>query len=92
MKPKQEQIEEIERTVLCNCNSHGRGKHCPERISKGLYKVGYRKASDMIDECIEKFLNAVTISYKSSTNKDCYEIEVDKFNKIVADMRKELEK
>lgn len=50
---------------------------------------GYRKASDIIDEFVERFINAVTISYQSSTNKDYYEITVDKFNKIVAEMRKE---
>ena len=92
MKPKQEQIEEIERTVLYNCNSHGRGKHCPERISKLLYKAGYRKASDVIDEFVERLKakespKLLTWEYGEGYS-DCIKIA----EQIVAEMRQEVEK
>lgn len=88
MKPKQEQIEEIERTVLYNCNSHGRGKHCPERISKLLYKAGYRKASDVIDEFVERLKEENEISFRRYGKG----IGISTIFRIADEMRQEVEK
>lgn len=98
MKPKQEQIEEIERTVLYNCNSHGRGKHCPERISKLLYKAGYRKASDVIDEFVERVKERLEEFTKQDYedgvpyyHADCEQID-NVIDDVADEMRQEVEK
>ena len=100
MKTKQEQIEEMTKAMYLNCfclHDHCETCHFVEKcnqnhFAKNAYNMGYRKASEVIDEFVERFINAVTISYQSSTNKDYYEIAVDKLNKIADEMRQEVEK
>ena len=88
MKTKQEQIEEIEITVRHNCNKQGIAKHCPERISNGIYSAGYRKASDVIDEFVERLKEENEISFRRYGKG----IGISTIFRIADEMRQEVEK
>lgn len=92
MENKQEQIEKIAIVVKHNCNKQGIAKRCPERISNSIYTEGYRKASEVIDEFVERFLNeALVTSIAGEYGRgflDCVKI----FDNIADEMRQEVEK
>ena len=99
MKTKQEQIDEMarcmgEKNFLCaddceNCIQIP----CKCKLvkqSKLLYKAGYRKASDVIDEFVKKI--TCRLSYDRDSELYDKTIFVLMLNKIVAEMRQEMEK
>ena len=88
MKTKQEQIEEIEKVVGHNCNKQGIAKHCPERISNGIYNAGYRKARDVIDEFVERLKEENEISFRRYGKG----IGISTIFRIADEMRQEVEK
>lgn len=90
MKTKQEQIEEIEITVRHNCNKQGIAKHCPERISNGIYSAGYRKASDVIDEFAERLAKKEIIGRVKG--ELTFVVPCEDIKKIIIEMRQEAEK
>lgn len=98
MKTKQEQIDEIEITVRHNCNKQGIAKHCPERISNGIYSAGYRKASDVAEEIRDKIEAQGRFEFCGYDGKEYLTIQTDKFNEIIktykfaAKMRQEVKK
>ena len=89
MKTKQEQIDEIEITVRHNCNKQGIAKHCPERISNGIYSAGYRKASDVIDEFASGLKNSIIIN---DLDKEPREVLLAEIDELSDEMRQEVEK
>lgn len=90
MKTKQEQIDEIEITVRHNCNKQGIAKHCPERISNGIYSAGYRKASDVIDEFTERLAKKEIIGRVKG--ELTFVVPCEDIKKVIIEMRKEVEK
>ena len=102
MKTKQEHIDDIAphmcfvcemNTGFCECIQHG-NELCGMAYESAdrIYKAGYRKASDVIDEFVDRIMNIVRITYCAANGKDYYEIEVNKFNKLMDEMRQEVEK
>lgn len=62
-----------------------------DKYAEGIYKAGYRKASDVIDEFVERLLDRFA---KTETIANCLHgrtnTEIDSIIKIVAtEMRKE---
>lgn len=101
MKNKKEQIEEMakcmgEKNFLCaddceNCIQIP----CKCKLvkqSKLIYKAGYRKASDVIDEFVERIKERALQSCHKIIN--CYEITRIEtvIDDIAAEMRQEVEK
>ena len=92
MKTKQEQIDEIEITVRHNCNKQGIAKHCPERITNGIYSAGYRKASDVIDELVKNIM-ADAEPFLSNMSRNLIRMCASKMKKELAvEMRQEVKK
>lgn len=92
MKTKQEQIDEIEITVRHNCNKQGIAKHCPERISNGIYSAGYRKASDVIDELVKNIMTDAE-PFLSNMSRNLIRMCASKMKKELAvEMRQGVEK
>ena len=106
MKDKQEQIEEMakcmgEKNFLCaddceNCIQIP----CKCKLvkqSKLLYKAGYRKASDVIDEFVDRIKELLhKHEYRSQTDGiEFYQMNAESFcneiNELAAEMRKEVE-
>ena len=90
MKTKQEQIDEIEITVRHNCNKQGIAKHCPERISNGIYSAGYRKASDVIDEFAERLAKKEIIGRVKG--ELTVVVPCEDIKKVIIEMQQEVEK
>lgn len=102
-KTKQEQINELA-VILCkhimDCGEID-CKTCPfkgcmsQRQAKEILDRGYRKASDVIDEFVQKLGLKFAFYEAISYNADCEEVYHDLFEEIdeIADeMRKEVEK
>ena len=90
MKTKQEQIDEIEITVRHNCNKQGIAKHCPERITNGIYSAGYRKASDVIDEFVERLAKKEIIGRVKG--ELTVVVPCEDIKKVIIEMQQEVEK
>lgn len=104
MKTKQEQIEEMakcmgEKNFLCaddceNCIQIP----CKCKLvkqSKLLYKAGYRKASEVIDEFVERVLAKIQYEYENYPNAmtvGTYHQLRKEVNEFAAEMRQEVEK
>lgn len=101
MKTRQEQIEEMakcmgEKNFLCaddceNCIQIP----CKCKLvkqSKLLYKAGYRKASDVIDEFVKKLKESDIAIYDEQLQKFNLFVSADKINKLADEMRQEVEK
>ena len=71
MESKERQIEEIKQVVGLNCDRQGFAKHCPERISSGIYTAGYRRADEVIDEFVDKIKAKIEgYSYENTEGVD----------------------
>lgn len=77
MKTKQEQIEEMQKTICANCKDKypKKGYVCPwqdrktkcykcEKISEALYEAGYRKTPDDIRELIDVLAEGAKLKEK----------------------------
>lgn len=107
MKNKKEQIEEIENVlkneqIRISNTSDGFKDLMKNGVcsvhSKAIYSAGYRKASDVIDEFVERLKDILT-KYEFKTFSDgavLYSIHTKSFSdeiaKIAAEMRQEVEK
>ena len=101
MKTKQEQIEEIAKII---CENYGTN-YCKEFcgiatcsdpvVAEDIYNQGYRKASEVIDEFVEKVLGKIRYEYENYPNAmtvgTYYQFRKE-INELAAEMRKELEK
>ena len=96
MKTKQEQIDEIADIKSVLIKTHKRCRtlqedYMQDKYAEGIYKAGYRKANDVIDEFVERLLDRFA---KTETIANCLHgrtnTEIDSIIKIVAtEMRKE---
>ena len=90
MKTEQEQIEEMAQVIRTWKDIKDINYRFSTHYANMLYKAGYRKASDVIDEFVRKIKNIATPEMFS-----CSFAEYD-FNqaldKLAAEMRKEVEK
>lgn len=94
MKPKQEQIEEMAKII---CESYGTN-YCKEFcgiatcsdpvIAQDIYNQGYRKASDVIDEFVERLKEENEISFRRYGKG----IGISTIFRIADEMRQEVEK
>ena len=81
MKTKQEQIEEMAKAMYLNCfclHDHCETCHYVEKcnqnhFAKNAYNMGYRKASDVIDEFVERL------------NKDWLEVQTKEYGTVKYD-------
>ena len=88
MKTKQEQIEEIEKTMCEEFGTDVCKYDCPcmdtcanKDISERLYSAGYRKASDVIDEFVERVnLIECEMFHKAHDSRNYYEYEINNGN------------
>ena len=99
MKTEQEQIEEIAKTMCEEFRTDTCRFGCPcmntcanKDISERLYSAGYRKASDVIDEFVERLKlrespKLLTWEYGEGYS-DCIKIA----EQLAAEMRQEVEK
>ena len=95
MKTKQEQIEEIAQEICGAKDSdicqNGCSKACfVWKYAERAYSAGYRKASDMIDEFVER-LKQDEESVKIGNEWKAVVRDVD-IERIAAEMRQEVEK
>ena len=103
MKTKQEQsiIEEMarcmgEKNFLCaddceNCIQIP----CKCKLvkqSKLLYKAGYRKATEVIDEFVERFKRRFFFMMATNMESSIYQCTGKEIEKLAAEMRQEVEK
>jgi hypothetical protein len=90
MKPKQEQIDEMAKVIQkIYITKISRNEYC---LAQDIYEAGYRKASDVIDEFVERLKakespKLLTWEYGEGYS-DCIKIA----EQIVAEMRQEVEK
>ena len=100
MKTEQEKIEEIAdiKSVLIKTHKRCRSlqeDYMQDNYAEGIYKAGYRKASDVIDEFVER-LEKYIESRNDLWDEDRPEFDEEFVNfgiQIVADeMRQEVEK
>ena len=98
MKTEQEQIEEMAE-MCCDIKEDPNCKECVVSPLCGtkmdcttLYKAGYRKASDMIDELVERIKERALHSCREIIN--CYEVTriETAIDDIAAEMKQEVEK
>lgn len=95
MKTEQEQIEEIAKII---CENYGTN-YCKEFcgietcsdpvVAQDIYNQGYRKATEVIDEFVERLKSKALTNCKIV---DCYEIKFieTKIDDIAAEMRQEV--
>ena len=102
MKTEQEQIEEMAKQMcgdkdtfakdLCSCCIAW--DDCLEEAGN-LYKAGYRKASEVIDELVDKVLEKIKYEYENYPNAmtvGTYHQLRKEINAIATEMRQEVEK
>ena len=97
MKTEQEQIDRIAKII---CETYGTN-YCKEFcgiatcsdpvVAQDIYNQGYRKATEVIDEFVERLKSKALTNCKIV---DCYEIKFieTKIDDIAAEMRQEVEK
>lgn len=96
MKTKQEQIEEMAKVIQkIYITKISRNEYC---LAQDIYKAGYRKASELIDEFVKRFrdllIDKVPKNYKE--NYEHYNYPIDTIEmfilKVATEMRQEVEK
>lgn len=105
MKPEREQIREMADALSYQCmqsktcdGCFERGRVCSDyKISEKLYKAGYRKADEVIDEFVGKLKKIMEYKdFELDDGSKIYDISVSDFwediERIVAEMRQEVEK
>lgn len=105
MKNKQEQIEEMAKTMceeygtaICQHECENLGDCANSYLSKKLYEAGYRKATEVIDEFMERLRELLNKhEYRSQTDGiPFYQMNAESFcdelNEIADEMRKEVKK
>lgn len=96
MKTRLEQIEEMAKVIQkIYITKISRDEYC---LAQDIYEAGYRKASDVINELVERLkenLEEFTKQdYEDSVpyyNADCEQID-DVIERVAAEMRREVEK
>lgn len=95
MNDKEKQIEEITKTMcedygtaICQYGCKIGGDYANSYLSKKLYEAGYRKASDVIDEFMER-LKQGEESVKIGNEWGAVVRDVD-IERIAAEMRQEV--
>lgn len=99
MKTKQEQIEEMAKQMCGAINNlciHDCTPACGAReYAKRCFEAGYRKASDVIDEFVDKVFEKIRYEYKNYPNAmtvgTYYQLRKE-INELADEMRKEVEK
>lgn len=101
MKTKQEQIEEMAE-MCCDIREDPNCKECVVSPLCGtkmdcttLYKAGYRKANDVIDELVEKVLGKIRYEYENypdAMTVGTYHQLRKEINELADKMRQEVEK
>ena len=87
MKNKKEQIEEMEKVIQkIYITKISRNEYC---LAQDIYEAGYRKASDVIDEFVER-LKQDEESVKIGNEWKAVVRDVD-IERIVAEMRQEVD-
>ena len=99
MKMKQEQIEEMAKQMCGAINNsciHDCTPACGAReYAKRCFEAGYRKASDVIDEFVERLIQRVTENNTDEGYLDesiDYTCLMDDINELADEMRHEVEK
>lgn len=86
MKPKQEQIEEMAKVIQkIYITKIFRNEYC---LAQDIYKAGYRKASDVIDEFVKRIKERTLHSCREIIN--CY--EVTRIETVIDDIANEMRK
>ena len=100
MKTEQEQIEEMANIKSVLIKTHKRCRtlqedYMQDKYAEGIYKAGYRKASDVIDELVDKVLEKIRYEYKNYPNAmtvgTYYQLRKE-INELADEMRQEVEK
>ena len=99
MKTKQEQIEEMAKAMYLNCfclHDHCETCHYVEKcnqnhFAKNAYNMGYRKASDVIDEFVER-LNKDWLEVQTKEYGKFYAVSEERILELADEMRQEVEK
>ena len=103
MKNKKEQIRKVADALSYECQQSktcdgcfARGRVCSDyKTAEKLYKAGYRKASDVIDEFVERIIQRVTENNTDEGYLDesiDYTCLMDDIKELAAEMRQEVEK
>ena len=94
MKTKQEQIEEMARVIRTWENVGDVNYRFGTHYANMLYKAGYRKASDVIDEFVDKIFEKIRYEYKNYPNAmtvgTYYQLRKE-INELADKMRQEVE-
>lgn len=96
MKTKQEQIEEMARHMCC-IDEHYNCKNCvvnsPCIYLRGAamnYNNGYRKASEVIDEFVERLKGSDYANYDKQSQRFELFVSVEKIMRLAEEMRQEV--
>lgn len=96
MKTEQQKIEEMAKVIQkIYITKISRNEYC---LAQDIYKAGYRKASDVIDEFVKRFrdllIDKIPKDYKE--NYEHYNYPIDTIEmfilKVTDEMRQEVEK
>lgn len=90
MKTKQEQIDEMAKVIQkIYITKISRNEYC---LAQDIYEAGYRKASEVIDEFVERIKERALHSCREIIN--CYEVTrlETVIDDIADEMRQEVEK
>ena len=97
MKTEQEQIEEMANIKSVLIKTHKRCRtlqedYMQDKYAEGIYKAGYRKASDVIDELVERVMTEAE-PFLSNMSRNLIRMCASKMkNELAAEMRQEVEK
>ena len=99
MKTEQEQIEEMAKEMCGAINNscvHDCTPACGAReYAKRCFEAGYRKATEVIDEFVDKVFEKIRYEYKNYPNAmtvgTYYQLRKE-INELAAEMRQEVEK
>ena len=93
MKTEQEKIEEMAKVIQkIYVTKILRNESC---LAQDIYKAGYRKARDVIDEFVEKVLGKIQYEYENYPNAmtvGTYHQLRKEINELADEMRQEVEK
>ena len=95
MKTKQEQIEEMENELLAHTPIIDIPFETFNEVAAAVYNMGYRKASDVIDELVDKVFEKIRYEYQNYPNAmtvgTYYQLRKE-INELADEMRQEVEK
>ena len=94
MKTNQKQIEEMARVIRTWENVGDVNYRFGTHYANLLYKAGYRKASDVVDEVVERVLAKIQYEYEnypSAMTVGTYHQLRKEINELADKMRKEVE-